>query len=241
AAGVGSAGDGATAGGGPPRPRVLSRPVLGVLLLAVAGQMPTGLYDALWSRLLTDRGADPFLIGLSLTIFGIPFVLLAPLGGRVAARRSPLVWAAFSLVLAAGFMASYGFVRSPVVITILGTFEACAQAVVVPGGYAATSLVFPDRWAATGQGWFSGAGTASAGVAAVAGAPVYAAAGPGVVFAGGAGVSALFALASVGVAGGLAGRRRPEPAPGGPGRAPVPVSDALPAHVPGNASETVTE
>lgn len=180
-----------------PRPRIASPAVIAVLLIAVASQLPNGFYDALWSRLLTDRGASTILIGLSLALFGIPFVILAPVGGRLANRRAPLPWAAGGLVVAACFMASYGMVKVPVLIVVLGVFESCAQAIVVPGSYAATATVFPDHLAATGQGWVSGAGTAAAGVAALVAAPAYAALGPAPVFAGGAAFSALCAAASV--------------------------------------------
>lgn len=182
-----------------PRPRLGTPAVTAVLLIAVASQLPNGFYDALWSRLLTDRGASTILIGLSLALFGIPFVILAPVGGRLANRRAPLPWAAGGLVVAAGFMASYGMLKVPVMIVVLGIFESCAQAIVVPGCYAATAMVFPDHFAATGQGWVSGAGTAAAGLAAVVAAPAYAAFGPTPVFAGGATASALCALASVGM------------------------------------------
>ncbi len=189
--------------GGPARPgsvRVAMppwRPVVAVLALAAASQLPNGLYDALWSRLLTDRGASGLLIGLSLTIFGIPFVLLAPFGGKLAERRGPLLATAVSLIVADLVMASYGFVPSPIAITVLGAVEACAQAVAVPGGYAAIARTFPDERAATGQGWASSSGTAAAGLAAVAGAPVYAAFGSGAVFAGGATLSAVLVVAAV--------------------------------------------
>ncbi|HET9691675.1 MAG TPA: MFS transporter [Acidimicrobiales bacterium] len=192
------------------RPSVRSRPVLGVMLVTVGLQLPYGVYDALWSRLLTDRGASTLLIGLSLTSFGLPYALLAPLGGRLAAEH-PLRWAAGGLVVGSCFMASYGLVRSPVVITVLGCFEAVAQAVAVPAGYAATAAVFPDRWAATGQGLTSGAGTAAGGVAAVAAAPFYGAAGPAAVFAGGAAASIAAMLGGVALAG-------PGAAPGGGAR-----------------------
>jgi len=172
------------------------RPVVALLLLSAAAQLPTGLYDALWSRLLTDRGASSFLIGLSLTLFGLPIVVLAPFGGRLAARHGPLRVAGAALVIAAGFMASYGFVTVPMAILALGVIEACFQAVAIPGAFAAVAEVFPDDWAATGQGWFSGAGTATAGTAAVLGAPAYGAHGPGVVFGGGA----LCSIALVGAA-----------------------------------------
>lgn len=181
------------------RPRLGSPAVVAVLLVAVASQLPNGFYDALWSRLLTDRGASTVLIGLSLALFGIPFVILAPLGGRLAGRRAPLPWAAGGLVVAACFMASYGTVGAPVLIVVLGVFESCAQAIVVPGGYAATAAVFPEAFAATGQGWSSGAGTAAAGTAAVVAAPAYAAFGPAPVFAGGALVSALCAAVAVAI------------------------------------------
>jgi predicted MFS family arabinose efflux permease len=174
-----------------------------VVLLGAAAQFPNGLYDALWSRLLTDRGASALLIGLSLTLFGAPFVVLAPLGGRLAERRGPLLSAAIALIVADGFMASYGFVPSPVVITLLGVGEACVQSVAIPGGYALVARIFPQGRAATGQGWFGGAGTAAAGVAAVTGAPLYALVGSGAVFAGGAVLSATLAVSAVAV-----GRRR---------------------------------
>ncbi len=182
------------------------RMVVVVLLLGAASQLPNGLYDALWSRLLTDRGASALLIGLSLTLFGAPFVVLAPLGGRLALQRGPLLCAAVALVVADCFMASYGFVPSPVVITLLGVAEACVQAVAVPSGYALVGEVFPDERAGTGQGWFGAAGTAAAGIAAVTGAPLYATVGSGAVFAGGAAVSA--ALAASAAATGLRRRRR---------------------------------
>ncbi len=173
--------------------------VIAVLLIAAAAQIPNGFYDALWSRLLTDRGASTLLIGLSLTLFGIPFVILAPLGGKLAGRRNPLAWAVVGLVVSTGFMASYGFVDSPIVIIALGMFEACAQAIAVPGGYAAAAAVFPDRSAATGQGWVQGTGTAAAGAAAVAAAPMYGAFGSGPVFAAGAALSASLALVAYAV------------------------------------------
>jgi predicted MFS family arabinose efflux permease len=184
-----------------------SRPVVALLLLAVGAQLANGLYDALWSRLLTDRGAGTLLIGLSLTLYGIPFILAAPFGGRVAGRRGPLMVSGAGLLVAAGFLASYGFVTVPVVILVLGVMEAFAQALAVPGGLAAVANVFPDHQAATGQGWFAAAGTAAAGTAAMIGAPIYAAFGPGAVFGGGAVISAAFVIGAMVVGRGRMGGR----------------------------------
>jgi MFS family permease len=205
------AGDGEPAVGGAHRPRLASPAVVAVLLLAVAAQLPSGLYDALWSRLMTDRGASTGLIGLSLALFGLPFIALAPAGGRLAALRDPVRWAAAGLAVSSLFLASYGLVRSPTVIVVLGLFEACAQAVVVPGGYAAVATVFPDQWAATGQGWFSAAGTTAAGMAAIVGAPLYGAFGPGAVFVSGAAVCIACTLSALATWKRAATSEQPEP------------------------------
>jgi MFS family permease len=175
------------------------RPLTSLLLLAVAGSLPTGMYDALWSRLLTDRGATTLLIGLSLTLFGVPFMALAPFAGRLAARGRPTTLACVGLIVSAAFMAVYGVIREPVIIVALGAFEACAVAVAVPAGYAAVAALFPDDWAATGQGWYSGVGMFAAGTAALVGAPAYHAFGPFACFAGGAAASVVFSMASLGV------------------------------------------
>jgi DHA1 family multidrug resistance protein-like MFS transporter len=182
---------------------VARRPLVALLLLAVGSQLANGLYESLWSRLLTDRGGGSLLIGLSLSLYGIPFILLAPAGGRLANRRGPLVVSGLALLGAAGLLASYGLVVSPILIVILGISEAVFQALAVPGGYAAVASLFPDDRAATGQGWFGAAGTASAGVAAVAGAAIYGADGPATVFVGGAVISAGFVVAAM-----LTGRGR---------------------------------
>jgi MFS family permease len=176
---------------------VARRPLLALLLLAVGAQLANGLYDSLWSRLLTDKGAGSLLIGLSLTAFGIPFILLAPFGGRLAGRRGPMLVSGVGLLAAACFLASYGFVASPHVIVILGIGEAVFQAVAVPGGYAAVASLFPEDRVATGQGLFGAAGTAAAGVAAVIGAPIYARYGAATVFGAGAAISAVFVFAAM--------------------------------------------
>ncbi len=175
-------------------------PVSGIVLVVLLGaamQLPYGLYDALWSRMLTDRGASALLIGLSLTVFGVPFILLAPFGGRLAERRGPLIAAAIGLALSDGFTASYGFVRSPEVIIALGVGEACVAAVATPAGFAAVNRVFPDQRIAMGQSVYGGSGMIAAGTSAMIGAPVYAALGAGATFAGGATASALLMALAV--------------------------------------------
>ena len=172
-------------------------PLVAVLLLGAALQLPNGLYDALWSRMLTDRGASALLIGLSLSFFGVPFVVLAPLGGKLAERRGPLLAGGFGLLAADCFMAAYGFVPWPILIVALGVGEACVQSVAIPGGFASVGRVFSDERIAAGQGLFGGVGTIAAGSAAVIGAPLYAAYGGPAAFGGGAALSAVLVIAAL--------------------------------------------
>ncbi len=184
-------------------------PLVAMLLLAAALQLPNGLYDSLWSRMLTDRGASALLVGLSFSFFGLPFVVLAPLGGRVAERRGPLLAAGLGLLAADCFMAAYGFVPWPILIVGLGVGEACVQSVAIPGGFASVGRVFSDDRIAAGQGLFGGIGTLAAGTAAVAGAPVFAALGGPGAFGGGAAVSAALVVAAL-----VVGRQSRLAAPG---------------------------
>jgi MFS family permease len=45
-----------------------------------------GLYEAIWAIFLADRGASQWLIGLNLTLFTVPMILVAPWGGAIATR-----------------------------------------------------------------------------------------------------------------------------------------------------------
>lgn len=176
--------------------------IVALVLLAAGAQLAFGLYDALWSRLLTDRGASSFLIGLSLSLFGIPIILFSSAGGRFAARRGPLLVTAIALVVSSFFMASYGLLTGPIVIVAVSTFEAFVQAVASPGAAAAVAEVYPQERAATGQALFGAAGTSAAGVAGLVAAPLYAGLGPAFVFCSAAGVTIVFVVAAV-----LVGRR----------------------------------
>jgi len=76
-----------------------NRQVLVAVLLCLSLALPVGLYDALWGRFLGDLGAEEWLVGLSLTAYALPFVLLASRGGRLADRRGALPVARVGLAI----------------------------------------------------------------------------------------------------------------------------------------------
>lgn len=158
------------------------RGVLVAALLALALFLPVGIYDSLWAKYLDDRGASTLFIGTSLALYGVPFVLLAPLGGRIADRRGPVRSALVMLVLVAPMTAAYGLLRVPILIALLALVEAMAQAVAVPAAQAAMAAAAPRDRVAAGQGLAGAAQLLGAASMALLAAPLYDAAGPEAVF-----------------------------------------------------------
>ncbi len=96
------------------------RGVVVAVLFQLAIFLPVGIYDALWARYLTDRGASTLLIGLGLSLYGVPFVLAAPWGGRLADRVGPVLSTTIGMLVVVPTTAIYGLLAAPVVITALG-------------------------------------------------------------------------------------------------------------------------
>ena len=173
-----------------------SRRVVVAVLLAVALYLPVGVYDSLWSRYLEDRGASVLFTGLSLSAYGIPFVLLAALGGRLADRHGPVRTCLRALIIIVPIVSLYGHMPTPGLVIMVGFAEAIAQAVAVPSSQAAMVLACPPARIAGGQGLAGAAAQLSAGLTALVAAPVYAATGPGVLFGATSVVIGLIALAA---------------------------------------------
>jgi MFS family permease len=176
---------------------LVRRAVIAALLLVLAIEFPVGMFESMWARYLTDRGATSLFVGLSVTTFCLPFVLLAARGGRLADRIGPARAAAFGSMAAAPIIAAYGWAASPVLIAGLAVIEACFQAVAFPGARAAMVRACPVSLTATGQGLAGGAGLLATGVAALMSPMVYEAAGPAAMCATVAGVVVVFAVGAL--------------------------------------------
>lgn len=164
------------------RTLVRIRPVLAAVILTVALEFPVGIYDSLWSRYLTDLGASTTFIGVGLTLFGVPMMLLSPVGGRLADRHGALRVATWSFVLIIPTTLAYGLVATPVLITVLAVFEAIGTAFAFPGTQAAVANDSPPHLLATGQGLALAAGIGAAGAAAFVAPLAYESVGAGWLF-----------------------------------------------------------
>ena len=89
-----------------------NRAMTGSLLAAAALGLTIGVYESTWTLLLEHRQAATWQIGLSWTLFAIPFVAFSRVGGRLADRydRRWLVFGA--LIVSVGFCCLYPFVTS---------------------------------------------------------------------------------------------------------------------------------
>ncbi len=164
------------------------------MLLAVGLFLPIGVFDALWDRYLTDRGASNILVGLSFLMYGIPFALLATRGGRLADRLGPVRVGVVAMAIAALCTASYGLITVPLVIVGVLMLEGSVQAMAVPAGQAAVAAAAAIGRAGAAQGLAGSGQLLAAATASFAAPAIYGALGAGAVFAIAGGIMLVCAL-----------------------------------------------
>jgi MFS family permease len=176
---------------------LLRQPAVWVALaLSVAITAPVGTYDAMWARFLADRGASAFLIAVSLGLFVVPFIILAPRAGRLIDRVGPLRGSVVGTIVVAVVVFSYGVIGSVAVIIAVGLLESAGQALAGPGSAAAMARATGPERAGAGQGLSRGIGFLGAGLVAFVAGPVYAVWGARALFGGTAAI--MLVLVAVG-------------------------------------------
>ena len=158
------------------------RSVMAAAFVVTAFYIPIGAYDALFPRFLTDIGASDWMLGLALMAFAVPSVFLATWAGRQVDRLGPFRAAGRGGAANIVVVISYGLVRVPMVIVVIGLFESGGQTMVGAAGAAAMGWAVPGRRAATAQGLGEATGTIAAALVAAVAAPLYAAGGPAALF-----------------------------------------------------------
>lgn len=198
---------------------MLGRPRIGgAALLSLALFLPVGAYDSLWSRYLTDRGASTVFIGVGLSLYAVPVVLMAPWGGRLADRLGPVRSATLAFLVIVPTTSAYGLLVWPVAITAVALVEGVPQGIAGPSVQTAMLRACRPEEAAAGQGLANAVNQVGAALTALLSPIIYEAAGPGVLFVGlGCCMTVLFGT-------GLLLHRRgvdpdPVPAPDGTGAA----------------------
>jgi MFS family permease len=125
----------------PPAPRLWwLRPTLLVpgVALAAAGTM-FSMYDVVWPQYLTARGYDSLVIGLSISFFAVPILLLTSRGGRLSDRADRRLLVPAALCVVAACASTYPWLRNIFPILAVGTVESLAVMVVEPSLFAVIS------------------------------------------------------------------------------------------------------
>ncbi|MBJ69675.1 MAG: hypothetical protein CL463_07205 [Acidimicrobiaceae bacterium] len=185
------------------------REAVGAILLGAAMFFPAGMYEAIWARFMEDLGASTLFVGISLTMYGIPFALTASTAGKYIDRIGPWRVAIFGISVIIPMTFIYGFLTSPWLLMGLAMVEAIGQGVGAPACQAAMVQATDESERATGQGMVGAAGTLGAGLAALIAAPLYAGPGPEETFMIVAGVVAVLGAASLILGNRQASLRRP--------------------------------
>ena len=116
------------------------RPALLVpsVALAAAGTM-FAMYDVVWPQYLNARGYDSLVIGLSISFFAVPILLLTGPGGRLSDRADRRLLVPAALCVVAACASTYPWLRSIFPILAVGTVESLAVMLVEPSLFAVIS------------------------------------------------------------------------------------------------------
>jgi MFS family permease len=189
--------EGMVAREGPVVRSLLRRPTIRAgLMLGGALYLAYGLFEAIWARYLSDLGASTLFIGITLTLYGLPVVILAPVAGKLADRYGAFTTAVVCVTLTSAFVVLYGWFDVLAVLTTIALVNAIVDAGATPATQAAVAVASPPDQVAAGQGLLEAVGLAFAGFAALAAVPLYAATGPEVLFTLSSAVMVTFCLAA---------------------------------------------
>jgi MFS family permease len=134
------------------------------LSIAVAFYVTIGMFEAIWAVLLRDQGAETWLIGLTLSLFTVPMIFLAPIGGRVAQQRGPLRVVTVSVAVAAACTFAYGVMPTLWLLLVVSGVHAVADSFTMPGNQVSAALAGPPEYISSAQGLLGATGLAAAGI-----------------------------------------------------------------------------
>ena len=106
--------------------------MVGALICGAALGLTSGVYDICWTLLLLARGASGLEIGISWTLFAVPFVLATKPSGWLADHMDRRVLVLAGIGSSAVLCASYPFIHNVPALVALGALEALGFAAAMP-------------------------------------------------------------------------------------------------------------
>jgi MFS family permease len=142
------------------------RPYLAALSMGAAVFMMIGTFDALWALVLDDLRASDLIANLCITLFAVPMVLFASIGGRLAQSIGPFRLGTFGLLVGAVAMFAYGHAPTGGIMLAISLVHATNDGFTVSSCGVAVGLVVTGERQASAQGLLGGVETLTAGIAA---------------------------------------------------------------------------
>lgn len=147
-------------------PSSYRRALLGALAVFASIGFLTGLYESCWSLLLSSRHATGLAIGLSWTLFCLPFALLSAPSGALADRGNRKILVGGGIMTSASFALLYPELGSVVLLVSLGCIEAVGAVLVTPAALSMLSEWTPSDRHGASQGALGTVRTACTAIAA---------------------------------------------------------------------------
>lgn len=147
-----------------PYAAMLTRPLVGAFLLGFGSRILEGMFTGIWSIYLDDLGASDFVIGITYSTFSVAFLLLTPIGGRLADSGKRWAKILFGNLTMAVLIVSYGVVQWIPGILVIGMLEGAVATIPTPALDAYLASVADPRIQGRIQGTFGAASAALFGV-----------------------------------------------------------------------------
>ena len=113
------------------RPRV-TKALLGSILVGASLGLTVGVYESCWTLLMQHRGATQLQVGLSWTLFCLPFMLGTRPAGWLADHRDRRWLVVSSITLACLFLALYSQLTSVTLLLCFGMLESIGASLAIP-------------------------------------------------------------------------------------------------------------
>lgn len=149
------------------------RAFTGTIVMSCALFVLIGTFDALWSMMMDDMNAAPWVANLGISLFAAPMLFLGPIGGRFTQNVGPFKASIGGLTLGAFILTMYGTLPSPNLMLVFGVMHGVIDGMTVTGGSSAIAMIVPQARIASAQGMQGATQTIIAGIASVIAGSAY--------------------------------------------------------------------